>query len=81
MGSLDVLFLFLRALTWRGALALLDVATHPGYTLPINFIATVRSTKDESWLKGSLGTPPQGALHPYPTGFRKPGRRPWGSSP
>ena len=45
MGSLDVVFLFLRALTWRGALSLLDVATHPGYTLPISFLALVRSRR------------------------------------
>ena len=42
MGSLDAVFLFLRALTWRGALSLLDVATHPSYTLSINFLAPVR---------------------------------------
>lgn len=43
MEGIDAVFLLLKALTWRGALSLLDVATHPSYTLPINIIAIIRS--------------------------------------
>ena len=45
MEIFDSVFLFLKALTWRGTLSLLDIDTHPRYTLPFSFIATIRSSK------------------------------------